>query len=253
MIRRLSLLCSAVLLLGAAEPESQPKPLPPAEAAKQGRQLAAEILAQTPDQDSQVQGFIEIRRSKTRKRTGFSMSIHVLDGKWLTRYSTSNPGKPAEDLVITHSANAPNQYSYQLSAGGGGARTPLPGLSPAQAATQPFAESDFSLADLGLEFLHWPEQRLLKTQMRRGRSCRVLESINPQPAPGAYSRVVSWIDIESKEPVFAQAYDFQGKLLKEFAPKDVQKVRGRWELKGMQLDNRQTGSSTRIEFNLDQV
>ena len=65
--------------------------------------------------------------------------------------------------------------------------------------------------------------------------------------------MVSWIDIESKEPVFAQAYDFQGKLLKEFAPKDVQKVRGRWELKGMQLDNRQTGSSTRIEFNLDQV
>ena len=112
----------------------------------------------------------------------------------------------------------------------------------------PFAGSDFWVADLALNFLHWPEQRLLKTEMRRSRSCRVLESINPKPEPRAYSKVRSWIDLETDGVVHAEAYDFKGELLKEFDPKEFRKVRGQWELQEMEIDNRQTGSRTRIEF-----
>jgi len=62
----------------------------------------------------------------------------------------------------------------------------------------PFADSEFWVADLGLEFLHWPRQRLLKKEMRHSKSCEVLESVNPQPVPGGYRARVSWIIIETR-------------------------------------------------------
>ncbi len=117
----------------------------------------------------------------------------------------------------------------------------------------PFAGSDFWIGDLGLEFLHWPAQRLLKKEMRHSKSCDVLESINPAPVPGGYARVVSWIMIESPHGiVHADAYDAQGKLLKQFDPKDLEKVNGEYRVDEMQMRNRQTGSRTVIKLNFGQ-
>jgi hypothetical protein len=115
----------------------------------------------------------------------------------------------------------------------------------------PFSGSDFWIADLGLEFLHWPQQLLLKQEMRRSRSCNVLDSINPHSSSSGYSRVVSWFDIESGGVVMAQAFDAKDKLLKEFAPKEMKKVQGQWQLEEMEIRNIQTGSRTRVQFNLD--
>jgi hypothetical protein len=114
----------------------------------------------------------------------------------------------------------------------------------------PFANSDFWIADLGLEFLHWPGQKILKKEFSRGRGCMVLESLNPNPSTTGYSRVVSWIDEESSGIVHAEAYDAQNKLLKVFDPKSFKKVNGQWELQDMEIRNVQTGSRTRIEFDL---
>jgi hypothetical protein len=46
--------------------------------------------------------------------------------------------------------------------------------------------------------------------------------------------------------------DFNGKLLKEFMPKSFKKVNGQWEVGTMQMENVQTGSRTRLEFDLKQ-
>ncbi len=86
--------------------------------------------------------------------------------------------------------------------------------------------------------------------MRRGRSCKVLESTNPSPSTNGYSRVVSWIDNESGGIVHAEAYDAKGGLLKEFDPKSFKKVNGQWELQDMEIRNVRTGSRTRLEFDL---
>ncbi len=115
----------------------------------------------------------------------------------------------------------------------------------------PFAGSDFWVADLGLEFLHWPRQRVLKYEMRHGKSCKVLESVTSQPVPGGYARVVSWFLIESPHGlVHADAYDARGGLLKRFDPKNLEKVEGEYQLEEMEIRNRQTGSQTWIKFNL---
>lgn len=114
----------------------------------------------------------------------------------------------------------------------------------------PFANSDFWVADLGLEFFHWPAQKVLKHEMRRGQACEVLESMNPEPSTNGYSRVVSWIDNDTGGIVHAEAFDAKGKLLKEFNPKEFKKVNGQWQLQEMEIRNVQTGSRTRLEFNL---
>jgi len=114
----------------------------------------------------------------------------------------------------------------------------------------PFGDSDFWIADLGLEFLHWPGQKILRGDTARGRLCKVLESTNPNPSTNGYSRVDSWIDNETLGIVEARAYDAQNKLLKEFYPKDFKKVDGQWQVGSMEIDNVQTGSRRRIEFDL---
>ncbi len=190
-------------------------------------------------------GLLKIRDAKG-KRTEIPVRFQLIiaDASWSSVYEAGGVTNKVDvvELTAVHSDQQPNSYRVVQNTG----RKSLLGNET----MIPFAGSDFWAADLGLEFLHWPEQRLLKTEMRRSRSCRVLESTNPQPAPGVYSRVVSWIDLESDGIVHAEAYDFKGKLLKEFDPKEFKKVEGQWQLQEMEIRNRQTGSRTRIEFDI---
>jgi hypothetical protein len=154
-----------------------------------------------------------------------------------------------ERLVVVHADQRPNEYQWAriASANQLGASETLAGGQAMIA----FAGTDFWLADLGLEFFHWQEQRLVKKEMRKGRSCRVLESINPNPVPGNYARVLSWIDVETSGLVRAEAYGPDHRLLKEFSIRGLTRVKGRWELKEMEIRNAQTDSRTRLEFQRD--
>jgi hypothetical protein len=152
-------------------------------------------------------------------------------------------------LVVIHEAGRPN--GYYLWEGPGKSGEEMEHKVKALVGStlmMPFAGSDFWVADLGLEFFHWPAQKVLKKEVKRSRGCTVLESTNPNPSTNGYARVVSWIDNESSGIVQAEAYDFKNKLLKEFAPKSFKKVNGQWELQEMEIRNVQTGSRTRLEF-----
>ncbi len=104
-----------------------------------------------------------------------------------------------------------------------------------------------------MEFFHWPAQKILPkpTNLVRGREYTLLESTNPNPSTNGYSRVLTWIDKETGGILQAEAYDANGKLLKEFEPKSFKKVNGQWELQEMEIRNVQTGSRTRLEFDLN--
>ena len=162
-------------------------------------------------------------------------------------YEAKEPGPPRRDLKLTviHSDGRPNQYS--LGEDGG----PLKTLTGNETMI-PFAGSDFWVADLGLEFLHWPQQRLLRKEMRRSRFCDMLESSNPKPTPQGYSRVISWVEHEPPHGiVHADAYDTNGKIIKRFDPKEFEKIQGEYQLQEMEIRNLKTGSRTSIEFNFE--
>ena len=234
----LAFLLAAVL--SSAQPQNElrpPPPLDPAEGDRQARALVARLLSEKPEQASTSTGVLEIRDSKANQRSvKVRFEIIPTPTNWLNTYDCIESTNGAGDqLTVVHRDGQPNQYL--LASLQGKVHSTAQNLS-GDALMVPFAGSDFWLADLGLEFLHWPQQRVLKKQMHKGLSCDVLQSINPQAGPGGYSRVLSWIAINRPEDiviVHAEAYDAQNKLLKEFDPKKVEKVNGLWQLEEMEI------------------
>jgi hypothetical protein len=229
-------------------------PIEPAKGERQARVLVSALLAQRPTQNYTN---TQIVRIHAKKKPQQEIPVRFLVIPTPTNFSNTYEllGSPAAGttLTIVHTPNQPNEYFLRLPAAPGTSSSVARRLTPAEL-NLPFAGSDFSIGDLGLEFLHWPQQRILRNEIRKKLNCVVLQSTNPNPLPGAYSRVETWVDANRPEEtviVHANAYDLDNKLLKEFDPKKVEKINGAYQLKEMEMRNVQTDSRTHIEFNLD--
>lgn len=222
--------------------------LPPqvntAQALSDGQALVADLLTRMPEPSLRT-NTLRIRAANGAQReVPVKFMVLLTDTNWMSTYETlvSRNSPAYSKLVVYSNGTQPNRYELTDSKG---KRYPK-----ANQTMIPFAGSDFWVVDLGLEFLHWPRQLLLRKELRKGQSCDVLESINPNPAPGAYSRVVSWIDIDTGGIVHADAYDASDKLLKFFAPSELQKVEGRMQVKEIEMRNRQERTRSWVTFDL---
>ena len=239
----------AVILLVAMGATAQTNTLSDAEI--QGRQLAMQLCDARPTENFTNTGVMKIRGARgTNGETSIKIQLYtgVTATNWVVCYKADWIRGWAwwESLVVIHQSAAPNNYHFQKDFGDSAEGKSLSGNQT----ILPFAGSDFWLCDLGLDFFHWPAQKILKKEIKRSRGCTVLESTNPNPSTNSYSRVVSWIDNESGGIVQAEAYDSKNKLLKEFAPKSFKKIKGQWELQELEIRNVQTGSRTRLDFDL---
>ncbi len=225
-----------------------------ATAEREGRALAQQLCELRPEANYTNSGKLVIRiPKKPRQEIPFTSRILVTETNWTTVYEVSLGTDQPFTFSVEHRPETPSRYSVAVGAAPTNNFSFLIlnySLLPNDQTMTPFAGSDFWLADLGLEFFHWPGQRLTKREMRRGKSCQVLESRRPDSGTNGYARVVSWIHTESGAVVQAEAYDEQGKLLKEFRPTAVEKVNGAWQLKEMEIENMQTGSRTTLVFDL---
>jgi hypothetical protein len=216
----------------------------------QGRNLARQLLGQKPAESFTNSGVLKIRDGSGRQ-TNFPVSCetYATVTNWISVYKAKAPEGELMLMIFHHLDGRPDECVYleadDESHNGLKLKEEL-----GNNFSNDFAHSDFWVGDLDLEFFHWPEQKIIKKEVRRSRGCAVLESTDPNPSTNGYSRVVSWIDEESGGIVEARAYDAQGKLLKEFYPKDFKKVDGQWQIGMMEMDNVQTGSRSRIEFDL---
>jgi hypothetical protein len=237
------------------------------EAEVQGQQLAQEILSQRPAENTVNKGIMQIRDGSGHHSevaivcrivvTASVANTNIIVPDWQTFYQATFTSQ-TDYLRVMHSTSLTNFYSYSTNASDAVpvfGDIPIIGhlfgshqISGAELKT-PFAGSDFWIADLGLEFFHWPEQKALRHESKRTRACTVLRSTNPDPTNG-YSYVDSWIDDESHGIVHAEAYDTDGKLLKVFDPKSFKKVNGQWQLQDIEIRNVQTKSRTWIKFDL---
>jgi hypothetical protein len=248
----LLLLACSFTCYGQRQNEPRPAPLDPVQAEQEARALVADMLAQKPEQNTTNTGLARIRDASGKEREiPLRFEITATATNWASVYETLTPaGEPGgERLTVIHAIGQPNQYLLVNSAGATTNAAPRE-LTPDQTMIH-FAGSDFWVADLGLEFLHWPKQRMLRKEMRHSKSCEVLESINPHPVPGGYARVVSWIMIESPHGIIhADAYDAQGQILKRFDPANVEKIQGEYQLEEIEMRNPKAGTRTWIKFNL---
>ena len=234
-------------------PEPRPPPLPLAQGKAEAKTLVAELLAQNPDQNTTNAGQVKIRdRDGNESVIPARFEIVCTPTNWTSIYEAlaAPGGPPRERLEVIHTDAQPNQYLLSEPVSPGATNLTTRHIPPSQTMV-PFAGSDFWIADLGLEFLHWPDQRVLKYEMRHSRSCRVLQSTDPNPVPGGYSRVVAWVTLDAPHGiVHADAYNARGELMKEFDPTNLEKINGNYQLAEMEMRNRLTGSHTWIKFDL---
>jgi hypothetical protein len=228
----------------------------------QGHALAQKILAQRPAENGTNTGVLSIKAANGQlTKLPIKCEITCSPEGWQNIYEfVRTNGSPTgerypsrEKYIIRHAANQTNSYSHEVYTGGifenqeqlhvGGGVASLAG----DELMTPIAGSDFWVADLGLEFFHWPQQKVLKKEFHRQCACMVLESSRPYASKG-YSRVVCWIDEDSLGIVEAFAYDLDGKKLKNFYPKNLEKVNGQYQVESMVMENLQTGSNSRLDF-----
>lgn len=221
------------------------------------KEIIQRLREARPPGNSTNSGVLKIFRKKSAPvEIPVRFQVITTPQLWRSIYQTSsaNGATPAFRLTVTQQAGTNFYELAKLANDDSCCPTNMP-LAGSQTMI-PFAGSDFWVADLGLEFLRWPAQTLLKKDRRSGRACYVIESTNPSPGANGYTKVVSWLDIESlgesAQPaiIYAEAYDARGKL-KAFEPKNLEKVNGQYQLQEMEIKNLQTGSRTRIEFNFE--
>lgn len=211
-----------------------------ATAEREGRELARQLCEIRPTENCTNMGRLVIRAPRQpRREFAFLSRVSVTETNWTTWYEATEGTNAPFCFSAEFRPDAAN--AYQL----GGTNFIAAGQPPV-----PFAGSDFWLTDLALDFVHWPSQHLTRRELKKSQSCAVLESRNPTPGPGGYSRVVSWIDADTYGIVQAEAYDAKGKLLKEFRPSELEKVNGQWQVKELEIENVQTGSRTKLVFDL---
>jgi hypothetical protein len=243
-------LLSAGILTFAAPVKDETGP-PTAGQFAAGQDLAEHVRSALPEESTELHGRLIIRCNGAQKEIPITCRVTVNATGWKSDYETAATDQaPAEHLVVIHHLDAANEYLYARAASVSGI-LPRPGaMPPAQACSTALAGSDFSLADLGLDFLHWPKQWLVKNEMRLGEPCYLLESSDPPG--GEVVRVRSDIDKEFNAPLIAVGYDAGGGVVKEFSlhGSSFKKVNGRWQLEKMDIRNKKTGSHTELKFDL---
>ena len=214
--------------------------------------MAADIAALHPEKGSQIRGIFQVlnKEGTTTNEVPVICNINVSGDSWETVYETIPTEKaPREKLVIRRVAGKPNEYFYAKANGPWVDLPELKKLTPREA-NIPIASSGFLLTDLGLDFLHWPNQRRIKGEYRLTQLCDVLESSNPDGKE--IVRIKSWIERDTGGILAAEAYDSKGDLVKEFSlsGSSFKKVNGQMQIESIKLNNVKNGSKTVLQFEL---
>jgi hypothetical protein len=107
-----------------------------------------------------------------------------------------------------------------------------------------FLGSQFSVYDLGLGFLQWPDPKLIGEQRLRGRDCYLVE-VSSETEP--YKHVKLWIDKEYAALLRAEAFDENGDLVKRFAITSFKRLGNFWIPRGIEIASVPPGQSLPAE------
>lgn len=218
-----------------------------------GTQLAERLRQMVPSTNASWSGtMVKKMRDYTRVKRPVSCQIFVEPGKWSAIYTgRATDDAPAEKLTVVHHDKGTVDYFYWI-AQSGDQFVGVPKKLQDDDTMISFAGSDFYLSDFGMEFFQWPTQLLQKGQMKRGQPCYVLDSISPRPDGNGYFRVRSWVEKKHLGLMQANAYNENGKLLKEFRTGSFKKDDlGNYQLKDMEITDRKSGTETQLKFDLD--
>jgi hypothetical protein len=100
--------------------------------------------------------------------------------------------------------------------------------------------TDISYEDLSMNFLYWPDAKVLGEDTRLTRKCWLVEA-HPGGEPSQYGTVRLWVEKQSGALLGAEAYNRAGKLARRFTVRSVQQVQGAYFLKQMRIESMGSG------------
>jgi Outer membrane lipoprotein-sorting protein len=103
-------------------------------------------------------------------------------------------------------------------------------------------DTGITYEDLTLEFLYWPNARVLGDETVRTRSCWKLQVVSDSH-DSQYWNVVIWVDKASGALMRMDGYDWDGKIAKRFEVVSAQKIDNRWFLKQMRVEEMKPGTT----------
>ena len=217
----------------------------------EGQALARDMRHTQLLNHKQISGALKTK-GRRGKRSLKTLQLHtaLLADHWQSSFAATDPVN--KETTILQISRSPSERPRYFLGQTGETETveSLDEISPSEA-MQPFAGTDFWIADLGLEFFYWPEQRLLKEakiKMRKGISCFVPQSERPAPDATGYSRVRSWISRDHGGLIYAEAYASDGQRVKTFEVADVEKIEGEWRIKELRIRDAVARSTTELVF-----
>ena len=116
-----------------------------------------------------------------------------------------------------------------------------------------FMGSDFTYDDMGDRNVDEDTHTLLRSEVRDGHDCWVLESV-PVDSDDMYSKKTSWIRKDALVPLRIDYYDHHGELMKTLTLSDIKQIDGFWislhrEMKHYQLNHKTILTMDDIKFN----
>jgi hypothetical protein len=208
----------------------------------QGREWAQRLRTVAPEEPSTNQAVLRIRNREGRRQVPITVITRPGKGRWSVEYRVGGKGAKGDGEIsrIHYSAEGPPTFEARLEPPGKpwSKDVPAPGDSA-------IANSDFLLRELGMEFLYWPDQRLVGRELSNGRWCQVLESISKKPEGPA--SVKSWIDEKLGVVLSAEVYDARKVRLKHFSITQFREQADRWTCSVSMVDDVR-GTKTELAF-----
>lgn len=226
----------------------------------EGQLLARHLRTLVPQEPSTHRAVLRMRGPQGRRQVPVTVLTRPGRGgeadRWSVEYRACDPDSEegCEVSTIHYRIDAAPTYQQERVPevkGTPSSRPPagspgLEGPSPkASLGDRPIAGGDFLLQELGMEFLHWPEQRIRGRELSNGRWCRVLESRSGK-TEGAVS-VRSWIDEKLDVLLSAEVYDSRQQRLKQFSVTQFREQGDRWSCSVSMVDDRR-GTKTELSF-----
>jgi hypothetical protein len=208
----------------------------------QGREWAQRLRTVAPEEPSTNHAVLRIRNREGRRQVPITVITRPGKGRWSVEYRVGGKGAKGDGEIsrIHYSAEGPPTFEARLEPPGKpwSKDVPAPGDSA-------IANSDFLLRELGMEFLYWPDQRLVGRELSNGRWCQVLESISKKPEGPA--SVKSWIDEKLGVVLSAEVYDARKVRLKHFSITQFREQADRWTCSVSMVDDVR-GTKTELAF-----
>ena len=208
-----------------------------------GEALARSIRDALPTENAIIDATMEVTlRDRTRVKTSLNIQTKRLgQAECLMTYETNPARGDGVYWEVHRTMTKPNRYRIGKKA---------KRLAKPVELHIGLAKSAFTLADLGLEFLHWPNQKTIRKQRRKSRACYVLESSRPSADGGRLLRVVTWVDIKSGGILAADFFSSATTAKKRFSVKGLTKKDGQWQVDEMEMIDVEGRTRSRLRFHL---